>query len=294
MNGINDEKGAAEIEFQQSNHQKADLHLHTHYSDGICSPGEIIDKCKSQGITTIAITDHDHIGGLKEAQQYGATVGVEVITGVELSVEINGQDIHILGYFFDPTNTEFLEVLSFFREERLKRAERMVQKLNALNIPLTIDKVLQYSKQGAIGRPHIANAMLHEGYVETYHEAFARYIGADCPAYEMKYHLSPQRAIDLLAQAGGLSFLAHPGKYTTNGDIEELVSLGLDGIETIHPSHQEPQVHYYHAIADRYFLLESGGSDYHGVTSFEEKNLGSYFVPNHNIVQMKKRLFEKK
>lgn len=273
--------------------QRADMHLHTIYSDGIYSPEALIDKCAALGIFTIALTDHDHIGGIQKAQEYGTTVGVEVISGVELSVSMEGKDIHILGYFFDPTNKQLQEVLSFFREQRFKRAERMVHKLNALHIPITMDAVLHHAREGAVGRPHIAHAMVTEGYVTSYHEAFARYLGTDCPAYETKYRLSPQEALKIIAQAGGLSFLAHPGKYATNGNIDKLIKLGLDGIEVIHPAHNESQVSFYRSLTEQYFLLESGGSDYHGVAPYEEKILGSYTIPESTVLHLKQRLFEK-
>lgn len=277
-----------------SQQRSIDLHIHTHYSDGALSPREIIEKSVNIGLSAIALTDHDHVGGIQEAQEYGKQYGIEVIPGIELSVSLHGRDIHILGYYIDPENERLTQALTFFREQRLKRAERMVSKLNMLRIPLTMDAVLQHAKQGAVGRPHIAQALLDEGYIETYYEAFSRYIGTDCPAYETKYYFSPYDAIQLISQAGGLSFLAHPGKYARNEDILELIKLGIDGIETIHPKHNESHVAYFRSLTEQYFLLECGGSDFHGVTSLEESHFGSYTVPYETITTMKQRLFQKR
>ncbi|MCX7985121.1 MAG: PHP domain-containing protein [Bacteroidetes bacterium] len=276
------------------NNSQADLHIHTTYSDGVLSPREILEKSVDAGLSAIAITDHDHIGALSEACELSTHYGVEVITGVEFSVSVNGRENHILGYYIDPDNARLTKALTFFREQRLKRAEKMISKLHTLQIPLSMDSVLHYAKHGAVGRPHIAQALVDGGYVETYYEAFTRYIGADCPAYESKYTLSPQEAIELIADAGGLSFLAHPGKSARNGDILELIKLGLDGIETIHPKHSESQILYYRSLIVNHYLLECGGSDYHGVTPIEESHFGSFTVPYDLISEMKQRLFQKR
>jgi hypothetical protein len=203
----------------RSDNYRADLHLHTTYSDGARSPKEIVQRAHAAGLSVISITDHDNVGALDEAIEVGKSLGIEVVAGVELSVALNEKDIHLLAYFFDHTNQKLLDYLSFFRYERLKRAERIVQKLNDINIPLKLDAVLDQAGIGSVGRPHIASALMEEGLTDTYHEAFLRYIGAGAPAYEKKYQLSPLEATQLITQSGGLSFLAHPGKYTTDVEL---------------------------------------------------------------------------
>ncbi len=269
----------------------ADLHLHTTHSDGALSPHDLVQKARDAGLNTIAITDHDNVAALDEAIEWGRSMGVEVITGLELSVTLSEKDVHILAYFFDRKNPNLLEYLEFFRRERLKRAERIVQKLNSINISLDLHDVLEQAGIGSVGRPHIANALVEQGMIGSYHEAFEKYIGVNGPAYEEKYHISPADAFKLIASSGGLSFLAHPGKYMTEVEISALIQSGLDGIEVVHPSHSPTLQEYYRGVVNHYFLLESGGSDFHGGKKNDEYAFGHSVVPMHVVHAMRKRLF---
>jgi len=270
---------------------RADLHVHTNHSDGAHSPLDIVRRAHGAGLTVISITDHDNVAGLDEAIAWGNQTGVEVIPGVELSIALGDKDVHLLAYFIDRTDTKLLEYLSFFRHERLKRAERIVAKLNKINIPLTMDAVMDQAGIGAVGRPHIASALVEEGLIETYHEAFLKYIGTGAPAYEKKFQLTPEEAIALIQSAGGLSFLAHPGKFTTDAELFHLIRSGVDGIEVVHPSHNEAREQYYRGVVNQYFLLESGGSDFHGGKKNDEDVFGKYTVPMQVVDQMRSRLF---
>ncbi|MCI0706054.1 MAG: PHP domain-containing protein [Ignavibacteriae bacterium] len=270
---------------------RADLHLHTTYSDGALTPEELVAKARNVGLSTIAITDHDNVAAIDEAVEYGVSAGVDVVTGLELSVSLGEKDIHLLAYCFDHKNQTLQEYLTFFRRERLKRAERIVEKLNKINVPLELDAVLGQAGVGSVGRPHIANAMIEMGVIGSYHEAFSKYIGVGGPAYEKKYQVSPQEAIQMVSKAGGLTFLAHPGKYTTEAEILELINSGLDGIEVVHPSHDEHRRQFYRSVVDQYFLLESGGSDFHGGKKNDEYAFGAYWVPVTVVDAMRKRLF---
>jgi len=272
---------------------RADLHLHSYYSDGVHSPRIVVDKCHAKGITTIAIADHDHVGGIEEAADYARGIGMEVVPAVELSSMLNGHEIHVLGYFIDTSSRVLREHLEVFRDARLRRAEGIVKKLNILNVPLTMEAVLKQTGSGAVGRPHIANAMVDEGLVGSYQAAFARYLGSHAPAYAEKYYLSPSAAIELISSAGGLSFIAHPGKYATDEVVRELVGYGLDGIEVVHPSHSEAQTIAYRNLSSQYFLLESGGSDYHGGKKNDDEQLGLFTVSSRIVEEMRKRLFER-
>jgi predicted metal-dependent phosphoesterase TrpH len=278
-------------QIDRSNNAKADLHLHTTYSDGALDPNKLVRQAKAVGLSVVSITDHDNVGAIDEAVEIGKSLGVEVVPGVELSVALNDKDIHLLAYFFDHTDKKLLEYLAFFRYERLKRAERIVQKLNDINIPLKLDAVLDQAGIGSVGRPHIASALLEEGLTGTYHEAFMKYIGAGAPAYEKKYQLSPTEATQLIANAGGLSFLAHPGKYTTDIELSALIKSGLDGIEVVHPSHNEARQEFYRGVVHQYFLLECGGSDFHGGKKNDDQVLGAYTVPLQVVEDMRTRLF---
>lgn len=271
--------------------ERADLHSHTIYSDGALTPEQLVRKAKDVGLTTLAITDHDNVGALNEAGEWGRSLGVDIIPGLELSATLGEKDVHILAYLFDPRNERLLEYLEFFRRERLKRAERIVKKLNQLNIPLTLDAVLEQAGIGSVGRPHIASALVVAGHIGSYHEAFDRFIGVGAPAYEKKYQVSPQEAVRLVAMAGGVSFFAHPGKYTTEADLVQLINVGLDGIEVIHPSHSPTMQQHYRRLANQYFLLESGGSDFHGGRKSDDSSFGAFTVPMRVVDEMRRRCF---
>lgn len=269
---------------------KADLHMHTIHSDGTLTTSELMERAKRVGLTTISITDHDNTRAIDEALALSAALGIEVISGMELSASVGDHDIHILGYFFDHTHRGLLEYLSFHRQERVKRAERIVGKLNDLKIPLTIESVFEQAGNGSVGRPHIANALLGEGLTETYHEAFSKYIGFGKPAYEKKYQVTPREAIELIASAGGISFIAHPGNNIDEKVMVELINQGVDGIEVIHPSHSPERVAHYKGITNEYFLLSSGGSDFHGGRKNDAEVFGKYFISDDEVEMMRRRL----
>jgi predicted metal-dependent phosphoesterase TrpH len=269
---------------------RADLHTHTTYSDGAFSPYELVKRAKSAGLSIISITDHDTVDGIDEAIEVGKELDVEVIPGVELSTRLNDQEVHILGYFIDYKNKTLLEALALFREERLRRAERIVNKLNKMNIPLTMESVLANTSGGSVGRPHIATALVNDGHAGTYKEAFNKYIGDGKPAYEKKEQFSPVDTVRLIAEAGGLSFLAHPGKWMEDKLLFELIKSGLDGIEVIHPSHSQELIDHYRGIVNEYCLLESGGSDFHGGMKGDETSFGKNGVPKSVVDMMRRRL----
>ena len=268
---------------------KTDLHTHTYHSDGFYAPENLLTKAHKRGIEVLSITDHDSMNGISEAIEIAKKFGIEIVSGVEISSDIRDTEVHILGYFVDPDNKELEHYLNFFREERYKRAIRIVKKLNILGLNITIDDVLVFAKNSAIGRPHIAQALLAKGQVKSFFEAFYKYIGNHAPAYERKVHLSPQSAFKIINDAGGLSFIAHPGDMPEIL-IKELIDAGVDGIEVIHPSHSPEQVRFYRGIVNQYFLLESGGSDFHGGKREDDENLGKYHTTSKVVEAMKTRL----
>jgi len=270
---------------------KIDLHMHTTYSDGAYSPAELLSKVKAKGLNIISITDHDSVNGIKEAIKIGKEIGVEVIPGLEISTDLEDKEIHLLGYFIDYENEELQKYLSFFRDERLHRAKRIVQKLHNLGVAISIDDVIDHAQNSAIGRPHIASALLNLGITKNYFEAFERYIGDHGPAYERKILVSPQSATKLISDAGGLSFVAHPG-FIKETILMNLINAGIDGIEVLHPSHNENQVNFYRGIVNQYCLLESGGSDYHGGKKDDDENLGKYCISQNQLEAMRKMLIK--
>jgi 3',5'-nucleoside bisphosphate phosphatase len=270
---------------------KADLHLHTTYSDGALSPYQLISKAKQAGLSIISITDHDSVGAVDEAVEIGREFDIEVVPGMELSANLGDLEVHILGYFMDCQDAPLLAALAVFREKRLRRAERIVGKLNRMNIPLSIDSVLANAGGNAIGRPHIATAMVNEGHAESYHQAFNKYLGNGRPAFERKEEFSPEETVRLIADSGGLSFLAHPGRSLSDALLVRLIESGLDGIEVIHPSHNAELVSYYRAIVSQYCLMECGGSDFHGGLKGDDQILGKFGVPPETVDIMRRRLF---
>lgn len=269
--------------------RKIDLHMHTLYSDGQHSPEELIVKVKEAGIDLISITDHDTVDGIKESTEIGKKYGVDVISGLEISSDIRDREVHILAYFIDPNNKELEEYLRFFRAERIKRAQRIAEKLNALGLEINLADIMEVAQNSAVGRPHIAKAMVKKGLVSNYFEAFSKYIGNGCPAYERKVHLSPRSAFKIISDAGGLSFIAHPGNLP-DAIMVELIEAGLDGIEVLHPSHLPHQVKHYRGIVNEFFLLESGGSDFHGGERNDYENLGKFSIGMPKVEAMRKQL----
>ena len=268
---------------------KIDLHMHTTYSDGFYSPTELVRKAHNAGLSVIALTDHDSINGIKEATIYGKELGVEVIPGLEISTDIDDKEIHLLAYFIDIDNEELQKYLSFFRDERYQRAKRIVRKLRNLGLSITLDDVWERANNCAIGRPHIAYTLVDLGLIGDYFEAFEKYIGDNGPAYERKIHVSPLSALKLINDAGGLCFIAHPG-YMKESLLLNLIKAGIDGIEVIHPSHNENQISFYRGIVNQYCLLECGGSDFHGGKKADEQNLGKYFISPNHLEAMRKML----
>lgn len=269
---------------------KADLHLHSTHSDGALPVPDLLRRALAAGLTTISLTDHDNVAGIEEAVTAGAALGMTVIPGVELSAAVGDREVHILGYFLDHRHGRLREYLAFCRSERVKRAERIVEKLNGLNVPLTIEAVMDRAGEGSVGRPHIAVALLEGGLTGTYHEAFFKYLGFGKPAYEQKVHIAPAEAIGLIAEAGGLSFVAHPGVAMEERTLLALIEDGVDGIEAVHPSHSPELTAHYTGIAQEYFLLTSGGSDFHGVRRNDHDALGRYAITEQQVAAMRQRL----
>jgi predicted metal-dependent phosphoesterase TrpH len=269
--------------------QRIDLHLHSTCSDGTFTPREVVRRAADAGLSVISLTDHDSTGGVAAAQEEGARLGVEVVPGTELSAQADGTDVHILGYFIDPDHPDLIVCLNIYRQARLQRAERVVKKLNRLGLRVSMEKVLAKAGPGAIGRPHIADAMVEEGLVFSVDEAFHRYLGYSKPAFERKYSLSPSQAIQVIRAAGGLACVAHPGLYRRDDLIPDMVSDGLDGIEVRHTKHNASHVARYSMIARENNLLCTGGSDCHG-DGRGDSVIGTVEVPLSYVEAMRERL----
>jgi len=254
-----------------------DLHTHSTASDGACGPREVVRAARELGLAAIALTDHDTVDGLAEARAEGAALGVRIVPGIELSAVEGDVETHVLGLHLQDTG-RLDEQLRNLRAMRLTRAERIVSRLNELGVRVTLEDVLSQSAGGAVGRPHIARALVNEGWATDMRDAFDRYLGNGRAAFVPKDRLSIGDAIAMIHDAGGLAIVAHPGQSGTRKRIELLVGLGLDGIEVRHPSHNAEDVARLSALVEHFRLTPSGGSDWHGVVE-GGRTLGMMRVP---------------
>lgn len=247
----------------------ADLHLHTNHSDGTVSPTELARLAKAQGVDAVALTDHDTLAGTGELAAEAGRLGLETITGVELSAEFAPGTLHILGYGFE-SEGPIQAKLEKFQKARAERNPLILEKLKNLGMPLTLDEVKEIGKaQGQMGRPHIAKAMEVKGYVKTYAEAFDKYLTKGGPAYVPKAAWSAGDCFDMIHESGGVAVIAHPIQMKLQGmdleaKIEDLVALGLDGLEVVHPDHDAENRERFARLAEAFGLLATGGSDFHG------------------------------
>jgi len=273
--------------------KRIDLHMHSNYSDGVHAPSVLVELAKWKGISAIALSDHDSLDGYAELAHAAQRVGIEVLTGVELSCEYQGHDLHVLGYGVDPANQALQDSLREFRASRERRGIRIVELLRESGVNLDVQKVLAKAGGGALGRPHIAEALLEAGYVADHAEAFARFIGEGGPAYVDKHKVTPSEAVATLHAAGGLAFVAHPGHYLDgNDDLAGLLEHGFDGVEVFHPYHRPMVIERLLGIARDRGLLISGGSDFHGFAGRD--NLGEPPVSYALLERIREALQERK
>jgi predicted metal-dependent phosphoesterase TrpH len=257
-----------------------DLHTHSTASDGTRAPRDVVAAARAAGLAVIALTDHDTVAGLPEAIAAGSELGVRIVPGVELSAvegERGDQETHILGlHLSDRADLEHR--LTDLRNMRVRRAERTVQRLNELGVPVTMESVLKEAAGGAVGRPHLARALVAGGWVGDFHEAFNRYLGNGRQAFIPKERLSAVDAMTLIHDAGGIAVLAHPGGNASRDRVAALQRDGLDGIEILHPSHSWDDSRHLDSMAADLGLVRSGGSDWHGATD-GARTLGMMKVP---------------
>lgn len=242
----------------------ADLHCHTTASDGLLSPEELIRLAAARGLKVVGITDHDTIDGWQEAQEAAGKAGINIIKGIEINTDWQGKEVHILGYCLKEGTSFLQNKLSDLQQKRLVRIKEILEKLKVLSINISLDEVLSMAKGKSVGRPHVAQAMVNRGYVQTFREAFERYLKIGRPAYVPRYKLEPEEAIAIIREAGGVAVLAHPGTQRLTEEISGWVKAGLGGIEVYHPEHSSTDTAEYRLIADRMGLISTGGSDYHG------------------------------
>jgi len=274
-----------------------DLHTHTTASDGTLTPEQLVAEAAALALEVIAITDHDTIAGLAEGLSAGPRYRVEVIPGVEINTDVPGGEVHILGYYIDARDAAFQAELMRLREGREGRGRQIVEKLRALGAPITWERVQAIAGDAPVARPHVAQALVESGFVASAQEAFDKYIGRDGPAYAERIQMTPAEATAIIARAGGIPVLAHPmpwGAAAAQGspalDLEtllpELMAAGLRGIEAYYTGYPATVTDQLLALARRFGLIVTGGSDYHGPGRLMEATLGGVYVPPKVVRQL--------
>lgn len=270
-----------------------DLHTHSVRSDGHDTPREVVQLAHDAGLAGVALTDHDTGDGLAEALAAGADLGIEVIPGTEFSAELDGRSLHVLAYWNDHTEPTLAAELARLRDSRSDRARRMVENFNDLGIPITFDRVVELAAGAPIGRPHLAQAVVEVGGCRDEREVFDRYLADGGPADAPKHAVDPVRAVELLRGAGGVVVLAHPalfgardgGEEVPVATLESMVEAGLAGVEAQHPAHDSGAVDRWTALARRYGLEVTAGSDHHG--GERETRVGAAVTGRHAVERLR-------
>ena len=269
-----------------------DLHLHTTASDGECAPADLVQRAWRAGLRTIAITDHDTVAGLAEAQRAGQQLGMRVIAGIEVTAVHAEKDVHVLGYFVDPGSEDLLAFLAEQRGARVERVHEMGRRLAALGCAIDVEALLApFNRSGrAVGRPAVAKVLMAKGYVGSIGEAFHRFIGPDAAAFVPRRGASPEEVVGVIHHAGGLASIAHPGPSARDHLIPRMVETGLDAIEAYHTDHDEEAVAKYCAMARQHGVAISGGSDFHGGARHAHPTLGIVTLPRDEFERLVERV----
>jgi len=274
---------------------KLDLHVHSNFSDGSLTPEELIDVAIDLDISAISITDHDNVlshnaqvqADLRSAEQ-GKDI-IEIIPGVEINTLWKGFEIHILGYYMDITSKSFLDLLSYQQHARAQQTQKIIEKLNKAGINIKLENVTSLVVEGgSIGRPHIAKAITNMGGAKNVIEAYTKYINDHAPTYIKRKTVTPFEAVEIIYESNGIPVLAHPGDIEVIDDlVKDLINCGLRGIEAYHRKHSPAMVEYYCSMAEKYGLIVTGGSDFHGPLGNKRFTPGQNFVPGWVLTKLK-------
>lgn len=271
---------------------RADLHIHSVHSDGTYSVAKIVERAREENLHAISITDHDSVQGIDQAFSLTRNTDIRVIPGIEFSSTHNEFSMHLLGYFIDHQNPDLLDYLNLCRQRRLKRTEIMVEKLQEIGLPVTVDRVLDIAQGGILGRPHVAAAVMEVSNYTEMHTVFKDLLVKEKPAYVPKPTFDAGQIIDLVHTCGGVCSLAHPRTVGDDTIIPRLSNLGLDAIEVVHSSHSMHEMEKYSAYADQYSLVISGGSDCHGERLGREI-IGKYTISLEQVERLESRAEKK-
>jgi predicted metal-dependent phosphoesterase TrpH len=253
---------------------KADLHIHTTASDGHSTPTEIVQSAHKHKLEIISITDHDTIRGYQQALETAEKLNIQLLPGVEITADFKGRECHLLAYCFDPTHPAINELLAQHCRSRLERAKWIINRLSEEGFDLSIEEVKAEANGGILARPHIASVLIDKGYVASFKEAFIRYLSDESLGTIYNEYHSHHKVIETVKEAGGALVVAHPGNIYGKDELEVLVDAGIDGIESIHPSHDYQTQKRIEQFADKHNLLMTGGSDFHGGNEEYKKFFG--------------------
>ncbi|MDP8232843.1 MAG: PHP domain-containing protein [Candidatus Zophobacter franzmannii] len=271
---------------------RIDLHIHTNESDGCHTPIEIIKMAKASQLDIISITDHDTVDGYFKARYLAKQYGIDLLIGSELSCRYKNYDVHILAYEFDYEYCEIKDAMEFLYHGRVARAKRILEELAKLDVHIDFNAVTSLAgEKGLLGRPHIGRAVVNAGYCRTLQSVFDKYIGEGKPAFIPKPEFTPKQMIDIIHNAGGYAVLAHPGKLRNQKLIPEMISDGLDGLETFYPSHNLGQTDMYLKFCHNHNIIPTCGSDFHGkdISSIELGNFTGPEIVNGYVKNMKRQ-----
>lgn len=269
-----------------------DLHMHTTASDGRSTPRQLVADAAARGITTMAVTDHDTTGAWDEVSAAAGAAGVTCVPGIEITAVADGRDVHMLGYFFDRQYPELVIFLETQRVDRRRRLEEIGERLARLGAPVDLSRALAgsgHSQGRALGRPMAAAALVAAGHVADIKDAFDKYLGEGRPAFIERVGVSPAEVVALVARAGGVASMAHPGKTQKDHLIPDLIAAGLPAIEVYHAEHDEANTARYRQMAATFNLIATGGSDYHGPGSASDQAFGQVRLPAADFAQLAER-----
>ena len=243
---------------------RVDLHTHSHYSDGTYSPAALVGLAAQLGLAALALTDHDTVAGLGQAEDESSRLGLRFVPGIELTAVHRADERHVLGYWIDAGHEELLALLADMARDRRRRIHHIVEKLHQHAVDLSPEAILSTDHHGVLGRMHVAEALVNEGLTSSIQDGFDRYLHDGGPAYVEKYALPVAETCALIHRAGGVAVLAHPGYEPNHQEIADFVQAGLDGLEAAYPGYQPSLTEHYRELACGLNLVATGGSDFHG------------------------------
>ena len=269
-----------------------DLHIHTDYSDGLFTPKEVVDLAIKKNLNGIAITDHDTVDGIEPAMVYNNNLidSIHIIPGIEFGCIYKNEEVHILGYFINYKSSKIINLSKELKKNRIDRSLKMINKLNTIGFKIEMDEIEVLTKEGYIGRPHIAKILAQKGYVDNVNDAFRLYLNRGKPGYVEKRSLNINQTIDLIHELNGIAVLAHPGLLKDKTIINYCIQAKIDGLEAIHSKHNMKDVEFLLNIGEKNNLIVTAGSDCHGRILNGEYLLGKYYINLNSIPVMKRRI----